>query len=155
MTAVSGQNRPLKSGGLGFNRRSRSILLFWCSNTAMLQHGIDLLAAHILLFLLNIFSCRLSLRHDDCMCARISLWIARGRCYGWRWGESSVSALPWCRVCFPIACLWLIKHIDWPVSELEGWPTAALHATISAPCLSLGWGLNGKGNTGWKVMSAL
>lgn len=66
----------------------------------------------------------------------------------------NASALLWCRACFPIACLWLIKHIDWPVRRHEGWPTAALHGTTSPPSLSLSWRLKGKGNTSCKVMSA-
>lgn len=97
----------------------------------------------------------LSLRHDDCMRARGCLVSGKADRLLWlevRW--INVSALLWCRACFSIACLWLIKHIDWAVSGLEGWPTAAPHGTTSLPFLSLSWRLKGEGNTGWNVMSA-
>lgn len=73
-------------------------------------------------------------------------------CLEVRW--INVSALLWCRARFPTACLWLIKHIDWPVSGLEGWPAAAFCGAASTPSLSLGWKLKVKSNTGCKVMSA-
>lgn len=63
--------------------------------------------------------------------------------YGWRWGWFSVSALLWCTASFPIACLWLINHIDWSVSGREGWPVQ--HAM--KPLLSRLWTLAGGENT--------
>lgn len=65
----------------------------------------------------------------------------------------NVSALLWCRACFPIARLWLIKHIDWPVSGLEGWPTAALCGDASPPSLSLSLRLKEE-STGCSAISA-
>lgn len=66
IAAVSRQIWSLKFGDIVLNRRFR----FYLIPVLTLEHHIDLLAAHIPFFLLNIFFFSLSQCHDDCMCTR-------------------------------------------------------------------------------------
>lgn len=93
--------------------------------------------------------------NNDCKCERALSCPSSGSvllCLEERW--INVSALLWCKACFATACLWLIKHIDWPVSGLEGWPAAGFYGTTSPPSLSLSWRLKVKSSAGYEVMSA-
>lgn len=159
MAIVSGQNCSLKLGALRLNRRCRSMLS--CSDVRTLQclNTILIFEQHTSPSSCSIssFSGYLSLAPSWQLYVCARGWPGSGKADRLLWLEVrwiNVSALLWCRACFPIACLWLIKHIDWPVSGLEGWPAAALRGTTSPPFLSLSWRLKGEGNTGWKVMSA-